>query len=199
MFFMYFAGITYCTAEEIRACSLAGDGVFSEYMADTGDYVTVFRSAENNAREEAEAVRDRLVRAGFQPLLVDDDVPGVVEGTCEVRVPAEKAPEAESILATEIGRTGTLVEGDDSHDMDLVPIFESQAANAEVEALGIRAILDASDIPAVVMDAAVLPNLPHTVKVPREFVDQAMQAIAEARAAGPAAAEEAVGGPIEPR
>jgi len=78
-----------------------------------------------------------------------------------------------------------------SHELDLVPIFQSSAADAEMEALNIQSILEAEGIPAVLMGASTIPVLEFQVQVPRSRAEEAERLIAEAEAAGPAAAEEA--------
>jgi len=80
---------------------------------------------------------------------------------------------------------------DASHDMDLETIFRANGTTAEMEAISIRAVLDASGIPSVLMGAPQYPNLPFYVKVPRAQAEQARQVLAEAQEAGPEAAEEA--------
>jgi hypothetical protein len=72
---------------------------------------------------------------------------------------------------------------DRSHKVDLIPIFSSQAANAEMEALAIKGILDTNGIPSLLTETGALPNLPHEVRVPKDRVEEAERAIAEARAA----------------
>ena len=61
----------------------------------------------------------------------------------------------------------------------------------EMEAMSIKAVLAASGIEAVIVGDAVLPNFPFEVRVARDRVEEAKQLVAEAEAAGPAAAEEA--------
>ena len=80
---------------------------------------------------------------------------------------------------------------DTSHELDLVPVFEAVGAEAEMEAIAIHSILQASDIPAILIGSSSLPNLPFQVKVPQDHVEQAQLRIREAKAAGPAAADEA--------
>ena len=82
-------------------------------------------------------------------------------------------------------------EPDLSHDLDLVTVFSSDAHNAEMLALEIESVLDASGIPTVVVGGTAFPSLPYEVRVPRALVDEAEQAIRAAEEAGPAAAEEA--------
>jgi len=75
--------------------------------------------------------------------------------------------------------------------MDLVTVFSSDHHNAEMEALAIRGLLDASGIPSVVVGSSVYPNLPVEVRVPQALAEDAGRAIEEFQAAGPQAAEEA--------
>jgi hypothetical protein len=157
-------------------------------MADELEYITIFRSAEMSAAEEARTVRDMLSDAGMSPVIVGDDVPGVVEGTYEVRVPLAESQQAEEIVAARAAAGG---EVDTSPELDFVPIFSSQNSNAEIEALSIKSILDANNIPALVVEGPGLPNLPHEVRVRKDQFEQAERILEEARAAGPQAAEEA--------
>ena len=78
-----------------------------------------------------------------------------------------------------------------SHALDLVPLYDSLAVDAEVEADVIRGLLDASGIPSLVRSASPYPALGFQVLVPRGKVKEAQQLIADALAAGPAAAAEA--------
>jgi len=82
-------------------------------------------------------------------------------------------------------------EVDPSPELDVVTIMELQGTTGEVEALAIKSILDASDIPSVMVGTSTLPNLSFLIQVPAEDVDRARAVIAEAQAAGPAAAVEA--------
>jgi len=83
--------------------------------------------------------------------------------------------------------------GDPSHNLDLETIFDGMGATAEMEAIGIRGVLDASGIYSVLVGASVYPNLRFAVRVSKQDSLRAQQVLAEARAAGPAAAEEAAG------
>ncbi len=78
-----------------------------------------------------------------------------------------------------------------SHDLDMVPVFVSDAPDSEMLAIGIRSILDAQGIPSVLVSGTVFPSLPFEVRVPKIRLEEARQAIAEAEEAGPSAAEEA--------
>ena len=87
--------------------------------------------------------------------------------------------------------SGLAAAGDPSPELDVVTIMELQGATGEVEALGLKSILDANDIPSVLVGTSTLPNLSFQIQVPASEVDRARAAIAEAQAAGPAAAVEA--------
>ena len=80
---------------------------------------------------------------------------------------------------------------DTSHDLDLVPFFSSSNHDAEMEAMSIHAILQANGIPSVLVGTSQIPSLEFQVQVPRATLADAERAVAEARAAGPEAAEEA--------
>ena len=92
-------------------------------------------------------------------------------------MPEEQEPETESV--------------DPSHDLDMVPIFSSNATNSEMEAMAIHGILEANEIPSMVVGDTTLPMLAFQVQVPKARLDEARRAIEEAEAAGPAAAAEA--------
>lgn len=77
------------------------------------------------------------------------------------------------------------------HDLDLVPVFSSMNHDAEMEALGLKALLEAAGIESTVVGTSTLPVVEFQVQVARAQAEEAERIIAEARAAGPAAAEEA--------
>lgn len=158
-------------------------------MENQGEWVTIFRSAETDAESEAARVVDRLQAAGIDAQQTGDETPGVVTGTWEVRVLAGDASRAESIVAGFDPEEAP--EGDASHALDLVTIFSSQNVDAESEALAVQAVLEASGISTVLVGTPQIPSLPFEVQVARDRVAEAERVLAEARAAGPAAAEEA--------
>jgi len=84
-----------------------------------------------------------------------------------------------------------LEEPDPSHDLDMVPVFSESGAMAEMEATAIQGVLEANDIPFTVSGNSTLPVTEFSVSVPELHLDDARRAIAEAQAAGPAAAEQA--------
>lgn len=150
--------------------------------------VTVFRSADENARDDAAGVAELLKSQGIEALLLDDRAPGVPEGVWEVRVEAAEASRAETLLAE------SREPPDESHDLDLVTVFRSGDGSSEgdMEALTVKNLLDAAGFDAVLVGAKVpFPNLTQEVRVPRENADEARQIIQEARAHGAAAADEA--------
>jgi uridine phosphorylase len=74
---------------------------------------------------------------------------------------------------------------------EMVAVFSSSNHDGEMEAMTIKAMLEASGVPAMVVGPSVLPNLEFQVQVSKELAEQAQTLIAEARAAGPTAAAEA--------
>lgn len=76
-------------------------------------------------------------------------------------------------------------------DLVLVTVFASDAITAEMEAMEVQAILEAHGIPVVNVAASVIPSLPVELRVAQEHAETALALIAEAQAAGPAAAEAA--------
>jgi hypothetical protein len=156
-------------------------------MSDQEALVTVFRSAEPSALDEAGAVLDLLVDAGFNPAIYTDAHPGVPEGAVEVRVPATEEAASLAVIEEATAAPGSL--GDSSAAMDLVEVYQGSGTTGEMEAMSVRSVLDANHIPSVVVGTPELPNLPFSVKVPLAFEYQALQTLEEAKAAGPAAAD----------
>jgi hypothetical protein len=159
-------------------------------MTDETDLITVYRSADSDADQDAAAVLDLLLRGGFHARVFGDDSPDVVEGAYEVRVPREEAEAAEAL----IGERATAEDpepADPSHDLDLVTVAATDGTTGEMEALAIKSILDANGIDSVIVGTSTLPVMGFEVRVAEEDLDRAREAIAEARAAGPAAAFEA--------
>jgi len=152
------------------------------------ELVTVFRSADESAAADAADVRDILVEAGFPALLWDDEQPGVPKGAWEVCAPAEQEEAALAVIAA---ARRTEPPPDTSHALDMETLFEAVGTTAEVEALGIKTVLDAAGIPNELVGGSQMPNLPFALKVPQAMVEKARAVLAEAQQAGPAAAEEA--------
>jgi hypothetical protein len=80
---------------------------------------------------------------------------------------------------------------DPSHEMDMTPLFSESGTLAEMESLAIQGILEANGIPFIVSGNASLPVLEFGISVPQSRLEEARRVLAEAQAAGPAAAEEA--------
>ena len=80
---------------------------------------------------------------------------------------------------------------EESHDLDMVTVFQSGGTTSEMEALSVQSLLEASGIAAMVVGAQSLPNLPEEVRVAREHVTEAKRIIADALAVGAAGAVEA--------
>lgn len=155
--------------------------------------VTIFRSADENAREDATAIAEMLKNQGVSATLLDDHSRGVVEGTWEVRVAAADKARAEQLIASHPVED-EFANPDQSHRLDLVTVFRSGegSVETEAEALTITSLLEANGIDAIVAGMGVpIPSLGWEVRVAKERADEAKSIIAEARAAGSAAAERA--------
>ena len=158
-------------------------------MPDQTTFITVFRSADNSAEVDATEAAERLAQAGIDSILLGDDEPGVVEGTWEVRVAPADRERAETILAAappEKEDEVEVSEAGQSHDLDFVSIFSDQGAAAEMEALSIKSLLEANDIPCVMVGSAQIPSLPFEVRVPKWRLEEARTLLAEARKSGAA-------------
>jgi hypothetical protein len=67
---------------------------------------------------------------------------GVVQGSYEVRVPSNEVAEAEQLLASfNADRTPP---ADPSRELDTVPIVSMMGATGEIEAMGVKSVLDAA-------------------------------------------------------
>ncbi len=154
------------------------------------DLVTIFRSADDDAELHAQEVADALRGRGIECTVLDDDAPGVVEGSYEVRVPQSKAAIAEKIVAA-IPNADALA--DVSRDLDMVTVFSSgDGTTAEMEARTVQNLLQANGIYAVLVGGDVpIASLNQEVRVARELADDARRIISEARATGPSDAARA--------
>ncbi len=155
----------------------------------SADLVTVYRSMDADAKEDCETIVEILGDRNISAAVVDDNAPGVPEGAFEVRVPAADSARAEAIIA-ENPLPDEVEEVDDSDELDLETIFHSDDTTAEVEAIGVKNVLEANGIAAVLVGDSVLPTFGFEVKVAREQVESARRVIAQAEADGPAAADE---------
>jgi hypothetical protein len=78
-----------------------------------------------------------------------------------------------------------------SHALDMVTVFKSSTIDSEMEADMVRGVLDSNGIPSIMTNIPYAGLLGVEVKVPRGRLKEAETLIAEAKAAGPEAAEEA--------
>lgn len=154
------------------------------------DLVTVFRSADADAEEQAEEVCELLHEAGIQAQVFSPSQTGAAMGAYEVRVPADRSQEAERLLAAHRVEAETTA-SEPSHQLDMVTVFRSDAHNAEMLAAAVESLLEANGIPAVIVGAPPFPSLPFEVRVPRSRLEEALGVIRAAEEAGPEAAEEA--------
>ena len=153
------------------------------------DLVTVYRSGDSDSDDDAVAVSRYLIANGLAPVIFNDDQPGVIKGSAEVRVEAAYVAQAEALLAN--FDADAPLNADPSHELDMTTIFSGMGATAEIEAMGIKGVLEANDIMCVLVGDSALPNLEFQVQVPQSEVERAREVLREAEAAGPAAAAEA--------
>jgi hypothetical protein len=151
------------------------------------DLVTVYRSMDADAKEDADCIQELLTDEGIQAVVLDDSAPGVPEGVFEVRVPSADAARAEELIA-ENPPSEEAEEVDDSPALDQETIA---SAASEMEAMSIKNLLESNGIAAVLVGDSVLPNFPFEVRVAHDQADRARLLIADAEKTGPAGAEEA--------
>ena len=160
-------------------------------MTEASQLVTVYRSMDESAKGDCETIASLLTAEGLSPVILDDQAPGVPEGVYEVRVPAAEAAKADQVIANN-PLPDEVEEVDDAPELDLETIYHSEGSpTGEVEAMGIKNVLEANGIAAVIVGDSVLPNFPFEVRVAREQADRAKALMEEASKAGPAAADEA--------
>jgi 2-keto-3-deoxy-L-rhamnonate aldolase RhmA len=80
---------------------------------------------------------------------------------------------------------------DISHELDMVPVFSSSNHDGEMEAMNVHAILEANGIESMLIGPSTIPSLEFQVQVSEADLEAAQRILAEAQAAGPAAAAEA--------
>ena len=153
------------------------------------DSVTVFRSSDPSAHEEATAVLELLTNHGLSGGLTGDSARAVLSGVWEVQVESKYSAEAAALITD--SREDNVSNVSASHDLDLVAVFRSAGYTSEIEVLSVKGILDAAGIYAMIESDPRFPNLPAEVRVPRNHVIDAKRVIADALAAGAAAADEA--------
>lgn len=156
-------------------------------MSSTADLVTVYRSMDATAKEDCETILDILNGRGIAAMMVDDSAPGVPEGTFEVRVPAADVAFAEQLVA-ENPLADEVEEVDNSDNLNLETIYHAEGSGpiAELEAMGIKNLLESNGIAAVLVGDSVLPNFPFEVRVAQDKAELARQVIATAQTTGQA-------------
>ncbi|HEV2689331.1 MAG TPA: DUF2007 domain-containing protein [Bryobacteraceae bacterium] len=159
-------------------------------MSDSAELVTVYRSMDATAKVDCETIVDMLAAEGIRATILDDSAPGVPAGAFEVQVAASDAARAEKRI-DEDPLPDEVEEVDDSPGLDLETIFQAIGTTAEMQADGIKNVLEANGIATVMVGDSVLPYLPFEVKVARDQAERARELIAEAQALGSAAADEA--------
>lgn len=168
---------------------------YAQGMNGLPEMVTVYRSQDMDARDDVRRVSELLADADIASVILGDDARGVVSGTYEVRVAAPDASRAEALLADlpldESALDPQMTPADPSHALDQETVGTYQGTSAEVEALSVQALLESNGLMASIIGSSQLPNLRFEVRVPHERAVEARRLIAEAEAAGPAAAEEA--------
>lgn len=152
--------------------------------------VTVFRSADSSAEHDAARIQRILAAEGIASEIAGDEAPGVPSGAWEVRVAQADDLRASQAVASYTAAQES-AEVDPSANLDLVTVFRASGQTGEMEALEVQALLDAGGIDAVIVGDSRFPNLAQDVRVPRQQEADARSLIADALAAGPAAAEEA--------
>jgi hypothetical protein len=156
--------------------------------ADPG-FVTVFRAAHHNAEQDATAIKNLLVQRGLNAEVLDSGSSTLPAGTFAVRVAASDSSEAQQLIAE--ARPDESWRVDPSHELDTLAVAVTHGSSGEMQALAIQGVLDANGINSVLVGATTLPNLSFQVRVAAADLEKAQAAIAEAEAAGSAAADEA--------
>jgi hypothetical protein len=87
--------------------------------------------------------------------------------------------------------TAPLPNENPGHELDMVTLFSSMNYDAEMEAMALHGLLEANGIESTVVGPSTIPSVEFQVQVPRSLVAEAERVMAEAKAAGSSAAEEA--------
>ena len=171
-------------------------------MPADAEMVTVFRSADEDAEDDARAIHELLNSEGIDAALLDDNSPGVPEGAWEIRVAPADSARAEGLIDEARLPDADMSEVSASSDFDAVTVFQSRGGtNSEMEAMSVKALLESAGINAIMVGDSVLPNLSFEIQVAREYLESATNIIAAAEAGGAAAAaadEQATETPLNP-
>ncbi len=125
--------------------------------------------------------------SGIAAAVLDDGAPGVPEGAWEVQVAEADSSRADALIATH----PLDLAPDRSHALDMAIVFRAAGTDNESEAMTVKGLLEANGLEAEIIADTRFPNLPQQVQVPQSQLAEARSQIAEALAAGPAAADEA--------
>jgi hypothetical protein len=147
-------------------------------MSSAADLVTVYRSMDADAKTNCAILRALLAGHEIAAVVLDDDAPGVPEGTFEVRVPAGESAKAEKLIARN-PLPDEAEEVDSTSNLDLETVFRGEGGG-ELEALTVQGLLESNGIATVLTGDAVLPNLSFELKVARSQAETARILIAEA-------------------
>jgi hypothetical protein len=130
-----------------------------------------------NSKTDCETLLALLAQHRVDAVLLDDNAPGVPEGTFEVCVPAAQASKAEALVARN-PLPDEAEEVDPSSDLDLETVFQGEGGG-ELQALTVKGLLESNGIAAVMVGDPVLPNLSFELKVARSQAEIARKLIAE--------------------
>jgi hypothetical protein len=161
-------------------------------MTDETGFITVFRSGDPTAKQDAEAALNRLDKAGIRAVLLGDETPGMVEGSWEVRVPPADRARAEALIdlpgpepedESEVSKAGQ------SHDLDFVSVAVFDGPASEMESTLLVSALEGNGIPCAVIGIAQIPSLGFDVRVPKSRLEEALSIVAGADQSGAEIAE----------
>lgn len=159
----------------------------------TGDteMITVFRSADDDAEEDARAIGELLTAQGINSVVLDDSAPGVPAGAWEVRTPPADSGRAETLIGEASLPDSELTEVSDAPELEAVTVFRARSSvTSEMEATSVKSLLEASGIAAILVGDARLPNLPFEVRVAKDQLEEAERILEQAREVGREAAEQ---------
>src|ERR1700680_3057337 len=115
-------------------------------MSAPADLVTVYRSMDRTAKKDCETLIDFFKGRGIIAVMLDDSVPGVIEGAFEVRVSPHDAARAERLI-TENPLADEVEEVDPSSRLDVETVFHAEGESmAELQAMNVKNLLEANGI-----------------------------------------------------
>jgi len=161
-------------------------------MTDEVEFITVFRSGDPTAKQDAESARERLDKGGIRAIVLGDDAPGVVEGSWEVRVPSADRARAEALVdlpgPKQEDESEVTTEGQ-SHDLDFVNLASFDGPGSEMQSTLLRSALEGNGIPCAVIGISQIPSLGFEVRVPKTRLEEALTIVAGADQSGAETAE----------